>query len=135
MVAGAKGDTPEVVGRHLNMIRIQAQQTSSARCRVLGRRAKSYQARWGCTPGQQVAARDRRLWRSSEFFIIYTRQQDITTPARAGVVCRPTDLRTSLGGLWGLTRSQHTTRIHITGLHKINQNAASPGLLHFVSDC
>jgi len=36
MVAGAKGDTPEVVGRHFNMIRIQTQQTSNTRCRVLG---------------------------------------------------------------------------------------------------
>jgi len=42
MVVGAKGDTPEVVGQYLNMIRIRTQQTSSTRCRVL-RLAKSYQ--------------------------------------------------------------------------------------------
>jgi len=37
MVAGAQGgDTPEVVSRYINMIRIQTQQTSIKRGRVLG---------------------------------------------------------------------------------------------------
>ena len=36
MVAGTKRDTTQVVHRYLNMIRIQTQQTSSTRCRVLG---------------------------------------------------------------------------------------------------
>jgi len=36
-VSLVQGDTPEVIGRHLNITRIQAQQTSSTRCRrVLG---------------------------------------------------------------------------------------------------
>ena len=35
MLAGAKGDTPEVVCWYLNMIHIQTQQTSSTRCREL----------------------------------------------------------------------------------------------------
>ena len=30
------------------------------------------------------------------------------------------------GSLWGLTKSQHTTSIHVTGPPKINQDAASP---------
>jgi len=48
MVSGAKGDAPEVVGRHFNMMLIQTQQTSSTRCRVLDL-AKSLQGR-GTTP-------------------------------------------------------------------------------------
>jgi len=36
MVAGAQRDTPEVVGWYLNILRIQTQQTSSTRYRVLG---------------------------------------------------------------------------------------------------
>jgi len=35
MRAGAKGDTPEVVGRQLGIIRIYAQETSITRFRVL----------------------------------------------------------------------------------------------------
>jgi len=87
MVAGAQRDTREIVGRYLNMIRIQLQQTSSTRCRVPLSCPSKIAANKVGVPHRGVGGC--RAWpknlngeSSLTCYIIYTKRQDKTTPAR-----------------------------------------------------
>jgi len=100
-----KGDTPEVVSRHLSIIRIY------------DRKIKSHPL--SSTRGSP----GRRAWPKTRegpltFFIIYSTQQAKTTHARVG---KYTCERATAS-----SEKKRTIFVHVTGPHKINQDAASP---------